>query len=160
MADWLNKSPSNPSVSSSASPRVGLTTWGLRLRYGGLVTELSPPGWLALLSPGVVIGLLIARLTDNSFVLFGVVGGVAIWAAAIVVDRVLSGHRGARMLVEPPLSASELEQLEESSRYAGIKFEHRVLDESGSALETKAKYVARLRNLVALARDPEDTQIS
>lgn len=110
MAGWLN-SVSNQNNSDSASPHVSVSTWGLGLRRGGFATlTLGPAGWLALLSPGVVIGLLVARLSGGSFALFGIIGGLAIWFAAVSVERLFAGHRPMSFVVDPSLSAEELER--------------------------------------------------
>lgn len=159
MAIGSNSSPkSQPaSLSGKVSPRVSVSTWGLQLRQGGFASvELNFAGWLALLSPGVVSGLLVARLTDGSFVLFGLIGGFVIWFGAVVADRLRSSHIPSLFSVAH-LSERELEKVEESARYAGIKFEHDVddADEPTSIFRTKTKYVTRLRNLIELARDSQ-----
>ena len=136
------------------------------LRTGGFVSvELNAAGWLALISPGVVIGLAIARLTGTSFVLWGIVGGVLIWAAAVGIDRLRHRHRKCRVLFSPALTETQLEQVEEAARYAGIKFEHQIDDpllfaeadrpddpqaipEPSSVFTLKNQYRKRLRTIV------------
>lgn len=158
----LNPFPENPE--KTAGPHVSVSTWGLRMRQGGFASvKLGPTGWLALLSPGAVLGLLIARLTGGSFIVFGVIGALVIWLAAISLDRVFSGNRPTNFDVEPPLSSAVLERVEEAARYAGIKFEHLVRETSEnnnggaqdpeSVFVTKTKYVARLKNIVMTYQD-------
>ena len=119
MAGWLN-SVSNQNNSDSASPHVSVSTWGLGLRRGGFATlTLGPAGWLALLSPGVVIGLLVARLSGGSFALFGIIGGLAIWFAAVSIERLFAGHRPMSFVVDPSLSAEELERVAEAACVEG-----------------------------------------
>jgi len=149
MADWQNNSPMQP----SAGPHVGFTTWGLRPRQGGFASvQLNAVGWLALLSPGVVLGLLIARLTTSSFVAWGLAGGFAIWFVAVLLDRIVSGHRPSRLSLDSALGDDELELVTEAARHAGIKFEHHV-DDASSTFEMKAKYMARLHNIIQTAQD-------
>ena len=150
MTGWFNNSSETPN--DAQSPQVGVTTWGLRLGQGGFATvTLGPAGWLALLSPGVVIGLLIARLSDSSFVVFGIAGGVAIWLASVGIERAFAGNRMARFSIEPSLSVEELDVTLEAARHAGITFDHGIED-GASEFSTKAKYVARLHNIVRIAR--------
>ncbi len=166
MTGWLNSSPNNQNNSDSSSSRVSVSTWGLRLRHGGFAAlRLSPAGWLALLSPGVVIGLLIARLTGGSFVLWGVIGGVTIWILAAIGERMFAGNRPTRFDVAPAVSPDELERVAEAARYAGIKFEHHetaanepgqgLSDDASSMFVTKAKYATRLQNIIALKQHPQ-----
>lgn len=158
MAGWL-KSPNNQNDSDSASPHVSVSTWGLRLRHGGFAAlRLGIAGWLALLSPGVVFGLLVARLTDASFLLFGVIGGITIWFLAVSIERLFAGNRPTHFDVAPALTAGELERVAEAARYAGIKYEHRETEEAGdtgSMFVTKAKFVTRLGNIVDLGRESQ-----
>ena len=180
MAGWLN-SVSDQNNSDSASPHVSVSTWGLGLRRGGFATlTLGPAGWLALLSPGVVIGLLVARLSGGSFALFGIIGGLAIWFAAVSIERLFAGHRPMSFVVDPSLSAEELERVAEAARYAGITFDHHETfnhesaveepspnlaedergpdvdntrpDQAGSMFVTKTKYSARLANIIEIKR--------
>ena len=127
------------------------------------------------LSPGVVIGLLVARLSGGSFALFGIIGGLAIWFAAVSVERLFAGHRPMSFVVDPSLSAEELERVAEAARYAGITFDHHETfdhesaveepspnlgpdvdntrpDQAGSMFVTKTKYSARLANIIEIKR--------
>ena len=152
MTGWFNNSSETPNGANTQGPQVGVTTWGLQLRHGGFaMLNLGAAGWLALLSPGVVIGLLIARLSDNSFIIFGIVGGIVIWLAAVGIERAFAGNQMARFSIEPSLSADELDATLEAARHAGIKFDHSFEDDA-SRFETKAKYMARLHNIVRVAR--------
>lgn len=147
-------SRSNPS-SNATNPQAGLPVWGFRVRNGGFASlKLGASGWLALLSPGVVIGLLIARLSDSSFLLWGVIGGVTIWVIAVAVERFFAGNRPGKLSVEPSLTDTELDAVSEAARYAGIKFEHVVDDASddGSVLASKTKFLTRLNNIVHIVR--------
>jgi len=103
-----------------------------------------------LISPGAVIGLAFARLTDRSFVVWGIVGGLVIWAAAVGVERLLYGRRQSRLSFSPPLTDAQLDEVAEAARYAGIKFEHQVdnLEDSASVFTLKTKYHKRLKAIV------------
>ena len=141
--------------SSSTNPQFGPTPWRPRARYGGFaLLRLGAAGWLALLSPGVVLGLLIARLSDASFVLWGVIGGITIWVTAVAVERFFAGNRGGHLPVSPALTDAELPGVAEAARYAGIKFEHVIDGDAGnrSILAAKNKYLARLNNIVHTCR--------
>lgn len=165
------QSSNNQSDVDSTSPHVRVSTWGLRLRNGGFAElRLGSAGWLALLSPGVVLGLLVARLSSGSFIVWGTIGGVMIWLLAVAAERLSAGNRPTHFDAVPPLSAAELERVEEAARYAGIKFEHTESEapsDAGSTVDnsegvaqarsmfvTKTKYVARLQNIVAIKREP------
>ena len=123
----------------------------------------------------MVIGLLVARLSDGSFALFGIIGGLAIWFAAVSVERLFAGHRPMSFVVDPSLSAEELERVAEAARYAGITFDHHETfdhesaveepspnlgpdvdntrpDQAGSMFVTKTKYSARLANIIEIKR--------
>ena len=153
MPGWTN----NHATDGSIGPRIGLLTSGLNPRQGGFASvELNAVGWLALLSPGVVLGLLFARLTGRSFVVFGLIGGVLIWGLAVGLERAFAGNRPSRMQISPPLKEVELSRVEEAARHAGIAFTHRLSEsEDGpeSVLETKTKFGARLHNIVEIHRE-------
>ena len=131
----------------------------LDLRKGGFVSfDLDVARWLALISPGVVLGLLIARLSDTSFLVWGILGGLTIWLAAVSIDRTISGHRETRHVVVPSLTPTELQEVGEAARYAGIKVDH-VSDldspdtDTGSVFTMKSKFVKRFDNLVDVVRE-------
>ena len=153
MAGWTN----NDGTDRSTGPRISLLTTGLNPRQGGFASiEPNAIGWLALLSPGVVLGLLFARLTGRSFVVFGLIGGVLIWGLAVGIERAFAGNRPSRMRISPPLKEAELSGVEEAARHAGIAFSHRLSEsEDGpdSVLETKTKFIARLHNIVEIHRE-------
>lgn len=167
MSDWSSLSSKNQSDPERSSPHVSVSTWGLCLRRGGFATfQLGASGWLALLSPGAVLGLLVARLTDGSFVIWGVAGALAVWLIAVGIERTFAGHRATAFHITPALNDAQFEGVAEAARYAGIKFEHmrrgdvdegEVADErlgsedvGASVFSTKAKYRARLQNIIFL----------
>lgn len=118
--------------------------------------QLNAIGWVALLAPGVVLGLLFARITGRSLLVWGVVGGLTILAVAVAIDYYRSSRRPSGLSVEA-LSAAELQALAEAGRHAGIKFEHESdpHDEAGprSLLQTQRRHVVRLHRLVQQIRD-------
>lgn len=154
MSGWFNYGPEgNRRQSVFGFWRVG--AW---LRSGGLRSvELNAVGWVALISPGVVLGLLVARLTDSSFWVFGLVGGVTIWAIAALVDNFRFGRVPARLTTER-LNDAELEHLVEAARHAGIRFEHELGDDDTiSVLSTQQRFVDRLSHLLWVIRRPGGT---
>lgn len=127
-----------------------------RVRKGGFATvELNAVGWVALVGPGVVAGLLFARLTERSFLLWGAVGGVIVWAIAVTLDNVRDGQRPGRLHTDP-IDAESLHKLTEAARHAGITFTHEdVDDENGQAsvLHAKNRHLDRLANILWQVRD-------
>lgn len=142
---WFNQGSTGETLFSKAG---FMNPWQQRLRQGGFLSvELNAVGWVAVIGPGVVLGLLYARLTDRSFVVWGLLGGLAIWLAAVVVDNLRYGRRPGRYVHTPPLSPDTLERFSEATRHAGIKFTHELIDtEDGpaSVLHTKQKNIQRI----------------
>lgn len=147
---------------NNAAAVLGLWRVGEWLRHGGLRSvQLDAVGWVALLSPGVVLGLLFARLTDRSFWVFGAIGGITIWTLAALLDNFRYGRQPHRLSTEL-LSDDALDRLMEASRHAGINVDHesRVLDdgETVSELTTQQRFVARLHGLVSAVTQGEATR--
>lgn len=156
MNGWIDQDPSGHRL----APVFGL--WNVRewARAGGLRSvDLNAAGWLALLSPGVVLGLLVARLTDSSFVIFGVLGGFTIWLVAVLADNARFGRQKIRLDVRA-LTDSQLESLAEASRHAGIKFDHESeIDEDNgprSLFRLQNRHRNRFRALVDLSREASE----
>jgi len=149
---WFRYSPDNATTDYAAE------RWLRNVHRRGFRTvRLNAVGWIALVAPGVVLGLLFARLTSRSLVLWGLVGGAVIVAAAMALDHFRAGRRQSGLSVEL-LNETELERLAEAGRHAGIRFEHEVdsADEDGprSKLSTQYRHLVRLHRLVEEVRDP------
>jgi len=126
-------------------------------RRGFRTVRLNAVGWIALVAPGVVLGLLFARLTDRSLIVFGLLGGLVIVTAAMALDHFRAGRRPTGLDVDP-LSDIEVERLAEAGRHAGIRFEHEIasLDGDGprSRLSTQYRHLVRLHRLLEEVREP------
>ncbi len=148
---WINSGPEGTNVHRP----FGLVQFTQRLRTGGFqAIELNLVGWISLLGPGVVIGLLFARLTDRSFWLWGAVGGLVIWIVALTIDNYRFGRRDGRLHADA-LDEPQLERLAEAARYAGISYEHEFTDSPDGAQSTfhaQQRHINRLGNLLRETR--------
>ena len=50
------------------------------------MVQLNPVGWLAVLTPGVALGVAIAAVVRRSLLIGAVVGGLLSWVVAVAVD--------------------------------------------------------------------------
>lgn len=94
--------------------------------------DLNAVGWLAVLGPGVVLGIVVAFLTEWTWWLTAPVGGLASWLVALVIDA-RAWRRITTGLGVSDLSRAQAEAVVERLRSQGVEvtLEEEVDAESG-----------------------------
>lgn len=94
-----------------------------RIRSGGFrSSRLNALGWLAVLGPGLVAGLVGSLLVGGSVLLLGVLGMAMSWAVALAIDH-LAWRRIPFSLGLPPVELDLAEGLIDGLRARGVEAE-------------------------------------